>query len=140
MARSRRIEDAVHKLKEHESVNRQTRRRLEETSCNMRDPERVHPGLQYRHAYTRMCALHARDITISVNVNGEASEILGRSYCNMSRRLLKSAGKGNGRGRRGKKSVFLFPRHRVGKEKFCRGFSNRDHFSGLGEVIGCVSS
>lgn len=88
---SRRIEDAVHKLKEHESVNRQTRRRLEETGCNMRGLERVHSGLQYRHAYTRTCALHARDIAIPVSVNGEASEILGRSYCNMSRRLLKSA-------------------------------------------------
>lgn len=99
----------------------------------MRDPKGA-PSDFNIDTYTRTRECQARDIAVPVNVNGEASEILGCSYCNVSRRLLKSAGKK----RREMGSVFL-PRDRVGRGEFHRG-SPIETTSPTGEVIGCVSS
>lgn len=107
-------EDAEQKLKEHESVNRQMSRRLEETAVICTSDFNI-------GTYTPTCVRHAREIAVPVSVNGEASEILGCSYCNVSRRLLKSADGGEW-------EVFFFPRQGE-KGRISPRFSNRDHFS-----------
>lgn len=68
----------------------------------MRDPKGA-PSDFNIGTYTRTRVCHACDIAVPVSVNGKASKILGCSYCNGSRRLLKSSGKG----RREMGSVFL---------------------------------
>lgn len=128
----------VQKLKEHESVNRQTRRRLEETGeiaviCAARRDCAPLFRVQYRHIYTRACA---RDIAVP---RERVNEILGSSYCNVSRRLLKR-GEGWGDG-----SIFLSATSGRGAEEgerageFRRG-SPIETTLPTGEVIGCVSS